>query len=352
MIMVVHSIAILGLTADSWRFVLPQGVTLFFILSGFIMVYVYPHLSRADVPRYWFARFARLWPAHIVVFAFSVFLLVSGVMPVYYPPINGALALQPFLLQAWLPTHANMFNLNIPSWTLSVEAFFYLLFPPLLLGLRRFWWLQLALAFLAAALIAFAGNDWLVAHLPGTDYGTSIEWPPARVFEFVLGMCTALCFAALSQRTRPGRGWATTIEVAAILLAFAAMAYTHELVQLAASLHPMGKGGELWSRLVGTVCIPYAILILVLALRWGPITKALSWLPLVVLGESSYSLYLVHFPLIVAVRAFVTNAKLTGSPLMWSYAVYFPLTIGTALALWYFVERPCRRLLLRRWTAV
>src|SRR5512135_575734 len=57
------------------NFSLDHGVSFFFVLSGFILAYVYPKLNGpGHAGRFLLARFARIWPAHLFTFA-MVFLL-------------------------------------------------------------------------------------------------------------------------------------------------------------------------------------------------------------------------------------------------------------------------------------
>src|SRR5690242_19654398 len=64
-----HSQGTFGIPKDAWApFVMSQGVSFFFVLSGFILTYVYPSLKLFGIRRFLLARFARIWPAHITAF--------------------------------------------------------------------------------------------------------------------------------------------------------------------------------------------------------------------------------------------------------------------------------------------
>ena len=53
-----------------------RGVSFFFVLSGFILTYVYSQrLSKKDVPSFYFKRIIRLWPLHLVCLVISIWLL-------------------------------------------------------------------------------------------------------------------------------------------------------------------------------------------------------------------------------------------------------------------------------------
>lgn len=107
------------------------GVSLFFVLSGFILIYNYPQVSSRT--QFWVSRFARVYPAYLLA------LLLAGLLAVVFPvpglPLLRPAVLSLLLLQAWFIQDA--FILNSPGWTLSVEAFFYLCFPFVLPSMRR-----------------------------------------------------------------------------------------------------------------------------------------------------------------------------------------------------------------------
>src|SRR5258708_13443638 len=108
------------------------GVSFFFVLSGFILVYTYA--GRVTAARdFWRARFARIYPA----FAFSLlltgpfFFFATSMLNVpffawFSTHLKLVVLLVPLLLQAWVPLAALAWN--SVAWGLSAGAFFYLLF--------------------------------------------------------------------------------------------------------------------------------------------------------------------------------------------------------------------------------
>jgi peptidoglycan/LPS O-acetylase OafA/YrhL len=123
----------------------PIALGFFYILSGFVLAHAYSDrvpqtpLSRRS---FWFARVARLYPVYLL--AFVLFIPMAYVKYIQHQA-NGVSGVRTFLwggtlslvaLQAWTPLSQAW---NGPSWSLSVEAFFYLIFPfalPRILGLR------------------------------------------------------------------------------------------------------------------------------------------------------------------------------------------------------------------------
>ena len=72
-VFVQHMLGRLGVTTFVWPFG-DGGVTFFFVLSGFILTYVYSHRMTGcrDLPRFYFTRWARIWPLHMVTLIFYV----------------------------------------------------------------------------------------------------------------------------------------------------------------------------------------------------------------------------------------------------------------------------------------
>jgi len=138
------------------------GVTFFFVLSGFILVYTYSGRS-VTAKKFWSARFARVYPAYAFALLLTLPFFLYGVahfreiglpfMAFETAHIKIAAGLEVLLLQSWVPPAA--LSWNAVGWSLSVEAFFYLLFP-FLLG--RFERLSKAQLFFTIALCWMAGN--------------------------------------------------------------------------------------------------------------------------------------------------------------------------------------------------
>jgi peptidoglycan/LPS O-acetylase OafA/YrhL len=117
------------------------GVSFFFVLSGFILVYTYAGRP-LKLGQFWRARFARIYPAYafslLLTGPFFFYAMLKFDIPFFvWPKAHAKLvvALVLGLLQAWVPQAALAWN--SVAWSLSVEAFFYLLFPFLLLILIR-----------------------------------------------------------------------------------------------------------------------------------------------------------------------------------------------------------------------
>ena len=114
------------------------GVSLFFMLSGFVLAWS----DRADddtagpvraALRFWARRAARIWPLHLVA-VLAAIIVAATLLPGIRTTSPAALVANVLLVNAW---HAPWWQAGNPvSWSLTCEAFFYLTFPFLIRLLR------------------------------------------------------------------------------------------------------------------------------------------------------------------------------------------------------------------------
>jgi peptidoglycan/LPS O-acetylase OafA/YrhL len=340
-------IAMLHLMEDfdaPWRFLSPdslrQGVTFFFVLSGFILTHVYLDKPGLTARRFMTLRLARLYPSHIAALVLLLALLPWKLI-VYQSPspdVTGpAFIAKILLLDSFVPTAPVQYAANGVSWSISTELFFYLAFPFLIVGLREDWLKKLALAALVCAAV-YLGAAALGLPIPATraDVATISQLgysnPLARGFEFTLGMATYVLWERhLRDRAATPLIW-TLLEFAALGLALGWTFYGAEA--LAWRLPPLG---HLWLDASGS-CFAFAILIAVFARARGAIGRALSWRFFVWLGEISFSFYIVHQ---IVLRAFAYYWG-AAAPIV----VAFAACLIVAAANHHAIETPARRLIL------
>ena len=118
------------------------AVDLFFMLSGFVLVHVYSARFDAGVDRFWgpyyMARIARVVPLYLATLAACLAIFGAGSLVLRKWPSHvtwDVVATNLALLQNW-PGFFHI-SLNIPSWSLSVEVFCYILVMPIALLLHR-----------------------------------------------------------------------------------------------------------------------------------------------------------------------------------------------------------------------
>ena len=114
------------------------SVSFFILLSGFVLAYNYADRARAgelDKMRFWEARFTRLYPIYLLSLLLSLARRCRrSTRATRHAMFWTGMVLTPLLLQGWIPSIATF--LNTPAWTMSAEAFYYLLFPWMAAGRR------------------------------------------------------------------------------------------------------------------------------------------------------------------------------------------------------------------------
>jgi peptidoglycan/LPS O-acetylase OafA/YrhL len=324
----------------SWRFAAFGAVPVmfFFVLSGYILATVYlAQRGINSVPKYNFylARFARIYPLYIASIVFAAPIAVHARVGKY--GLFGALERSVVLVgvggimqQMWLPIWKVV---NGPSWTLSVEAVFYFAFPFLAPHLwrlsRRASFLGLAVFYVIASVFSFLINQ---QHPEGNRrYGFHLL---SYVLVFGIGILAARLESYHSGK-RENPAWEMKSSVAWIVLAVSTLIFF-----LAIRLHEMQSLAS-WD--FGILLTPvFVAIILVMARSSILAVRLLSIPPLVVLGEASYALYLLHYP-IQHYFAWVGWDKA-------EYFLYFlALCIAISLVSFFYFETPVRTAILRKW---
>lgn len=320
-----------GVDQGWWQKIVGMGyisVSFFFMLSGFILAVVYLKGERpVNKRRFFVARFARIYPLYFVAmlldtphFIYTPRHILHGTVP----HMVGEFLATTGLVQAWL----NLRSLNPPGWSLSTETFFYLTFPFLGLAL---WKLRGWTAWVASASIYAAGLGLVIAidQVQGPDQQS--YHPVPHLFVFALGILLAKLFVWVGESsTRSQR-----LEASAPRLLIASL-----LGLLAVPLTSIGRHESLLQH--GLLAPIFAVAILAFASGNRTISTMFEARWLVVLGEASYALYLLHFPIHSILRHPIERF---GLPM---FVVYFAGTIGLSIASYYLLEIPARRWILAK----
>lgn len=320
---------------------LGMGVSFFFVLSGFILAYVHSDIDDgAKSRRFYMARFARIWPLH----AATLVVAAVALTPAYtdrgvVPFIANAL-----LLQAWWPTLASSFSYNSLAWSISNEAFFYLLFPLVIIRQRQF--AAILLATVAFLLLVFLVGGNLEPKPPPATATNVPSWyvfamtgPAARFFEFLFGMGLGLAYLKHQDFRMPAWAW-TLVEIGAVA---AIVVYTLTLRRLLDLATPtLGPVFGQWFRHNGGFMV-FGFTIMCFAYRGGLLSRFLSLPFLVLLGEISFSTYMIHQLVIRFCEGPGSLANESG-PLGLA-AIVTTIYVGSYLS-WRFFERPAQRAIL------
>jgi peptidoglycan/LPS O-acetylase OafA/YrhL len=266
------------------------SVSFFLMMSGFILAYNYEERARAGklkAKNFWIARFSRLYPVYMLALVVSLGMLVDE----WYARPHGqfflGLFLTPLMLQGWSPSLSTFWN--TPAWTMCTEAFFYLIFPvvilwrrPQRLGGLLLWMLGLwAAGMILPSLYMYFHPDG-VMHVNRYTDGFWIRalkfTPPPHVPSFLFGIALADLDRRIARdaRIRLWMGLAGCAAVYAIL-------YYGDFMPF-----PMMHDGLLMPL--------FGLAILGLA-GHNFLARIFGFTPFAVAGQASYCLYILHFNL-------------------------------------------------------
>jgi peptidoglycan/LPS O-acetylase OafA/YrhL len=309
------------------------GVSIFFTLSGFLICqrYYQQPFTGQQLAAYALRRWARIYPVFFLATTATFWLgqqyRADNALELYLANLT--------LLKGFSDDWA--FTGIVQTWSLTVEECFYLLAPLLFWLGRRFSplvWAGVALGLLLLGLAAYSwrpGNsllDFEAAHfmLVATIFGRSAE--------FLLGAAFALL-----TRARPGSRatWAGSLLALLVIGILTSIQLSTGKVSI-----------DTWPGVAANNLLLPAATGLLLS---GLATEA-TWLQRLLgstlmqkLGRASYCFYLIHMGLL--------HDKLLQwlpgpEPALVQYALIFLLTVAVSLALYYLVEQPLHRLILRR----
>jgi peptidoglycan/LPS O-acetylase OafA/YrhL len=295
------------------------SVSYFFVLSGFILYFVYSQKKKLQVKQFFVNRVARIYPIYVLAWlllsAWAYFhfeLLTPALQNHFWSSFLAGL----LLLQAWLGSRAQ--DINFVAWSLSVEAFFYSIFPFILP-----FFMKKSLKVLSAITFGL----WLltqVMYICFKENNEFIDWfPLMHVSSFVIGVYIGRLYFTLRKIKI---NWAVIVLISIILKI---------VLNLIPLTREYGHDGLL-SPLTGFFIISFALL-------EGRIVEFLSKPIFIFLGDISYGVYIMQY---VGLYAFY---RLTRPDFFWSMDwarnSFLVVYVGLCALLFVYVETPAREYL-------
>ncbi len=251
------------------------GVSYFFILSGFIMVVAYNKKEEINALDYYKNRIARIYPVYLfAIVLFIVHNLIFG----KYLNINDIL-LNLATIQAWIPGKA--LSLNYPGWSLSVEFFFYALFPLLFNFIyKRFNYIIV----LIAVIFIWLGSQFFFNILVNSPfyqgYGSKSHdflyyFPLLHLNQFLLGNLAGYYF--IKNPDKQGNYDLLILGLCVLLVLILRFSF----------------GINYHNGLMAIIFVP---IILAISYNQGFLTKLFTNKFLIFLGEISFGMYILQVP--------------------------------------------------------
>jgi peptidoglycan/LPS O-acetylase OafA/YrhL len=296
------------------------GVDVFFVISGYLMTQII--LTRIDrqlfsVWNFWWERFARIFPALAVL---CTVLLIFGwffIEPLNYQAMARSVCTSiSFISNFEYMTEGGYFgselNWLLHTWSLSVEWQFYLLYPIFLIVVKR---LLPGRSLLFWLILVSAGSFGASVACTYLKPSIAFYMLPTRAWELLAGGLAYLGLGSMARRTARMAAFTEALGLALIVLSI--WIFDRDTI---------------WPSFRAAVPVAGTFLVIVAGREERTL---LAPLPIQLLGRWSYSIYLWHWPLIVASRYFDWPhiVRLWGVPAL-------GLILG---GLSYRVERPCER---------
>ena len=316
-------------------------VGFFFLISGFILTYNYADRGRPLSKReFWLARISRLYPVYLFVLLISVSMVQDEWHARSHAEFWQGIILTPLVLQGWSPSVATFWN--TVAWTLSSEVVLYAAFP---------WLIRLPWPKKPAQLILLLIALWIVGLIPHSLYlllnpdhivGPVDRYSSTQLIRFLKYtplpyVCTFLIGVTLgklqhaltiSSRQRLVLSFLSLVLVGVFF--YALVLHTPYLLMHGGLMTPV-----------------FATLVLGLSGSHA-ISALFSWRPLLLIGESSYCLYLLHFNVFQLLHTYHVPERL--HLLAFDPWLSYGILILLALAIFHFVEAPARRAILTRFS--
>ncbi len=264
-----------------------SGVTFFFILSGFIITYNYldkfENRSRKSISSFYAARFYRIYP----LYAFCTLYAWAN--------SSETIPLWPHLLavQAWSGDTLLAMGFNGPGWSISVEAFLYLMFPLVLPAMHYLSITKSKKRLIGFAILMFtcqlalamyfwlAGKADLSAFNPESAHRWLYRTPATRLFDFCIGISAAIYYKRFMQDSLQSHVTWSRVTYISLMAVFAMMVWKENY-----------RSAFSWDVIY---VIPFTLLIIGISqARQSFISRALSTRTAILLGEASFALYLIH----------------------------------------------------------
>jgi peptidoglycan/LPS O-acetylase OafA/YrhL len=315
---------------------------IFFVLSGFLITSMlageHRRTGRISLSKFYSRRAVRLVPplaiAVVLIAVYAAIVPVANAGNRIWGDSAAALLYVSDYRSAF--GHEPLLGFMSQCWSLAVEEQFYLVWAVLFFVSLRYAGRRVAYAIaIAGIVLATADRTWIVLHaahwnayVAGRAYYAFDTRADALFLGCVLGLL------ATGDHLEAWRPWALRAISVAALVSTAVIVWVMCTVGLGARSLPLW-----WLPITEVASAVVIVYLVVRPTGWG--TRALGLPVLVLIGNMSYTIYIIHWPVYVATGVF------SKTDLPWSYwpseLVRLAIIFGLAAASWYLLERPLMR---------
>jgi len=298
------------------------GVSIFFVLSGFILTYTYTKkfAVKVDLMDFFVARFSRIYPVYLLAL-----LVMLPVLPDALDTWSTICVLG--MVQSWTLPFSNFGGTWVmQAWTLSVELFFYICFPLLLILMRNIKLQTIVMSLLITSLLIITlGTPWIdpgVKFVPFIPTSLTPILPILRLPEFIFGMLICKFMFSAPQVGEKISSFGLSLFTIFIIMALLAFSDAVQLKSIAT--------------------VVFGILIIQLSYGRNLLVSLLSSKYMLLLGGASYALYIMQGPIRQWLYWAVDQAILTEKVASVLNPVF---AISLSVAIFVYWEEPVRNFL-------
>ncbi|MBL8102584.1 MAG: acyltransferase [Anaerolineales bacterium] len=302
----------------------PVAVSYFYVLSGFVMALAYYRPgTRFDFRSYGLARFSRIYPVYILAFVLTCIYYIDLMAKIKSDKVLANV----FLYQAWIPEFAESFN--IAAWSLSVEVFFYVLFPFLLIFAMRRSVKGLIWASLGFWVFSQIVHSILKVRFMPESAAWLAYYPLFHLNSFLLGAAGGIWYVSNAPQLKVNQSANRFL----LLLSLGVILLLLSLRELTTSFPTS------FSLDNGLLAPFFLIIVLSLAFDTTRLAQGLSHPWLVLLGDASYALYILHIPFRWMMEKYLARFAI---PYETMYLAYIPVSIAICILVFKYIEVPAR----------
>lgn len=292
------------------------SVSYFFILSGFVMIIAYGNKPFVPFVAYFKNRFARIYPLYFLAIILVIFVQLNVKFDF------SGFFLNIFMIQAWIPGKALSFN--FPAWSLSVEVLFYAVFPFVFNEVYK----KMSLKRISMGIVLFWIFTQIVTNLLFQSLGESdsvyakdflLYNPLLHLHQFLVGNLAGLLFIKYLNEKKRNYDLLILVFVVLVILALK---------------FPFGLDLHSASALL------FVPLILLFSLNTGVITQLFQKKLFVFLGEISFGVYILQYPVCFFISNYRIKKYLHIDDLTISLLIRTGILILVSSITYIYIEKP------------
>lgn len=299
-----------------------------YVLSGFVMALVYFRPDeKFNITSYWKARFTRIYPLYLIAFLLTCYYYLDSILRIKPQKILANI----FVLQSWIPNYAQSFN--YVAWSMTVEFFFYAVFP-----FFTIWAYRYSTKNLIKFSLVFWGISQVIYHILWILYYPEQKdfiayFPIFHLNSFILGAVGGIWYI------REGKYQNIKPKIIHILIILSITFIAGYSIVSSNYIPSLPHGLQPTAGLLAPVMI---VFIVALSLDTSRLSKFLNHPYLISLGEASYAMYILHIPIAWLFERYLGTIAWISNPQSIYGVVIFPMVIGISLLAHFYIDLPLR----------